>query len=116
MPRKKKEAVETVAVETKRTATIADFDVIIEPLITEKSMTANQESNKYTFVVKKDANKTQIKNAIHRIYGVNVKQVNIVNVPAKVVTRGSRYKGTIGAFKKAIVTVKEGETINLFAE
>lgn len=105
-------------VETKKTskATISDFDVIIEPLITEKSMTAAQETNKYTFVVKKSANKTQIKNAIHRIYGVNVEGINVVNVPAKVVTRGSRYKGTIGAFKKAVVTVKEGETINLFAE
>lgn len=112
----RKKAVETPAVETKKTATISDFDVIIEPLITEKSMTAAQEGNKYTFIVKKGANKTQIKNAIHTIYGVNVEQVNIVNVPAKVVTRGSRYKGTLGAFKKAIVTIKEGETINLFAE
>ena len=113
----RKKAVEAPAVvETKKKATISDFDVIIRPLITEKSMTASQENNKFTFVVKKGANKTQIKNAIHRIYGVNVEQINIVNVPAKVVTRGSRYKGTIGAFKKAIVTVKEGETINLFAE
>lgn len=109
---KKKE----VAVVVEKKATISDFDVIIEPLITEKSMTASQETNKFTFVVRKDANKTQIKNAIHRIYGVNVKSVNLVNVPAKATSRGSRYKGKISGFKKAIVTVKAGETINLFAE
>lgn len=112
----RKKAVAEVEVKKTSKATISDFDVIIEPLITEKSMTASQENNKFTFVVKKGANKTQIKNAIHRIYGVNVESVNVVNVPAKVVTRGSRYKGTIGAFKKAVVTVKDGETINLFAE
>ena len=112
----RKKAVAEVEVKKTSKATISDFDVIIEPLITEKSMTASQENNKFTFVVKKGANKTQIKNAIHRIYGVNVESVNVVNVSAKVVTRGSRYKGTIGAFKKAVVTVKDGETINLFAE
>ena len=113
MARKKQEVVAEVA--TKK-ATISDFDVIIEPLITEKSMSASQENNKFTFIVKKTANRTQIKNAIHKIYNVNVTGVNLVNVPAKVTTRGSRYKGTISGFKKAIVTVKEGETINLFAD
>ena len=113
MARKKQE----VATEVKaKKATISDFDVIIEPLITEKSMSASQEHNKFTFVVKSTANKTQIKNAIHKIYNVNVTAVNLVNVPAKVTTRGSRYKGTISGFKKAIVTVKDGETINLFAD
>ena len=97
-------------------ATISDFDVIIEPLITEKSTTESAERNKITFIVKADANKTQIKNAIHRIYNVNVTGVNVVNVPSKNASRGSRYKGTISGFKKAIVTIKEGETINLFAD
>ena len=113
MARKKQEV--AAEVKTKK-ATISEFDVIIEPLITEKSMSASQEHNKFTFVVKSTANKTQIKNAIHKIYNVNVTAVNLVNVPAKVTTRGSRYKGTISGFKKAIVTVKDGETINLFAD
>lgn len=112
---KKKQEVANEVVATKK-ATISDFDVIIEPLITEKSTTESQEHNKFTFVVKSTANKTQIKNAIHKIYNVNVTGVNLVNVPAKVTTRGSRYKGTISGFKKAIVTIKDGETINLFAE
>ena len=114
MARKKQEVAKVE--EKLKKATISDFDVIIEPLITEKSMSASQEHNKFTFVVKKDANKTQIKNAIHKIYNVNVTAVNLVNVPAKVTTRGSRYKGTISGFKKAIVTITEGETINLFAD
>ena len=114
MARKKQEVAKVE--EKLKKATISDFDVIIEPLITEKSMSASQEHNKFTFVVKKDANKTQIKNAIHKIYNVNVTAVNLVNVPAKATTRGSRYKGTISGFKKVIVTIKEGETINLFAD
>ena len=114
MARKKQEVAKEEVIVKK--ATISDFDVIIEPLITEKSMSASQEHNKFTFVVKSTANKTQIKNAIHKIYNVNVTAVNLVNVPAKVTTRGSRYKGTISGFKKAIVTVKDGETINLFAD
>ena len=113
MARKKQEVVAEVK---EKKATISDFDVIIEPLITEKSTTESQERNKFTFIVKKEANATQVKNAIHRIYNVNVTGVNLVNVPAKASSRGSRYKGTLSGFKKAIVTVKNGETINLFAE
>ena len=100
---------------TKR-ASIADFDVIIRPVITEKSVTASSEDNKYTFVVKKGANKIQIKTAIQNIYNVHVTGVNVINVPAKLLSRGTRYKGSLSAYKKAIVTIKEGETINLYAE
>lgn len=113
---KKKEVASVTPEVTKNKATINDFEVILEPVITEKSTTENQENNKYTFVVKKGTNKVQIRNAIKRIYGVTVTNVNTVNVPAKVTTRGSRYKGTISGYKKAIVTIKEGETINLYAE
>ena len=112
----KKKDVATTTPEVKTKATINDFEVIVEPLITEKSTTATSENNKYTFIVKKGVNKVQIRNAIKRIYGVTVTEVNTVNVPSKVTTRGSRFKGTISGFKKAIVTVKEGESINIFAE
>ena len=96
--------------------TIADFDTIIEPIITEKTMSDSQDNNKFAFRVKGNANKIAIKNAIVRIYGVKVKQINIVNVEAKSASRGSKYKGTIPGYKKAIVTLQAGETINLFAE
>ncbi len=109
---KKKEVVAEVSSKT----TIHDFDVIIEPIITEKSMTQSQEKPIFAFKVKKDANKIEIKNALQRIYNVHIESVRVINVLAKKVSRGSRYKGTLPGYKKAIVTLKEGETINLFAE
>lgn len=112
MAKKKVEKTEAVATR----ATINDFDIIIEPLITEKSMSLSQEANKATFIVKKGSNKIAIKKAIEHIYGVTVIGVQTVNVPSKVTTRGGRYKGTLSGFKKAIVTIKDGEAIDLFKE
>lgn len=112
MARKKKEAV----VENTRKALLHDFEIIKEPLITEKSMALSQNENKFTFKVDRRANKTEIRTAIERIYGVHVIGISTVNKNAKSASRGSRYRGTIPGFKKAVVTLKEGETINLFAE
>ncbi len=109
---KKKEVVAEVSSKT----TINDFDCIIEPIITEKSMTQSQEHSIFAFKVKKDANKIEIRNAISRIFNVHVESVRVINVLAKKSSRGSRFKGTLPGYKKAIVTLKEGETINLFAE
>lgn len=103
-------------VETGPKATLQDFEVILEPVITEKSMTKSQEENKFTFKVKKGASKTEIRKAIERIYKVHVVGISTVNVHAKASSRGSRYKGHISGYKKAVVTLKLGETINLFAE
>lgn len=113
MARKKKEEVVVAPVSK---ATLHDFEVIVEPLITEKSMTANSENGQYTFKVKKGANKVEIRNAIERIYNVTVVGLQTVNVPAKKTTRGTRFHGTISGFKKAIVTLKEGDVINIYAE
>lgn len=96
--------------------TVSDFDVIISPIITEKSMSQTQTLNKATFKVKSSANKTQVKNAIERIYQVKVENVSIINVVSKNVTRGSRYHGTLGGYKKAIVTIANGEAIDLFKD
>jgi large subunit ribosomal protein L23 len=96
--------------------TINDYQVIIEPIITEKSMSAGQEQNKATFKVAKDANKLEIKNAIERIYGVKVASVKTVNVIAKSTTRGSKYHGMISGYKKAIVRLQQGSAIDLFKE
>ena len=97
-------------------ASIHDFDVIVEPVITEKTMSLMQEQNKVTVRVSKKANRADVKKAFEKIFGVTVTQVNIVNVPAKETTRGGRYKGRISGFKKAVVTVKEGQAIDLFKE
>lgn len=95
---------------------ISDFDVIIEPLITEKTMGQTQTANEATFKVAKKANKTQIKNAIERIYGVKVLDVRTINVLPKKTTRGTRHNGTIAGFKKAIVKIEKGQAIDLFRE
>ena len=112
---RKKAKKEEVKVPTSK-ATIHDYDLIVEPIITEKSMSATQENNQFTFVVKKGSSKTEIRKAIERIYGVHVEGISTINVNPKNASRGSRYKGTLPGYKKAIVSLKEGETINLFAE
>lgn len=105
-----------VAAKAKSKASIHDFDVIVEPVITEKTMSLMQEQNKVTVRVSKSANRADVKKAFEKIFGVKVTGVNIVNVPAKETTRGGRYRGTISGFKKAVVTVKEGQAIDLFKE
>ncbi len=105
-----------VAAKAKNRASVHDFDVIIEPVITEKTMSLMQEQNKVTVRVSGKANRADVKKAFEKVFGVKVTQVNVVNVPAKETTRGGRYKGRISGFKKAVVTVKEGQAIDLFKE
>ena len=81
------------------------YDVIIKPVISEKSMDAAQVK-KYTFKVAVDANKTEVKNAVEEIFGVEVAKVNIMNVVGKKKRMG-RYVGMTAATKKAIVTLTE---------
>lgn len=105
-----------VAAKAKVKASIHDFDVIVEPVITEKTMSLMQEQNKVTVRVSKKANRADVKKAFEKIFGVKVTGVNIINVPAKETTRGGRYRGVISGFKKAVVTVAEGQAIDLFKE
>ena len=81
------------------------YDVILKPVISEKSMDAAQVK-KYTFKVAVDANKTEVKNAVEEIFGVEVAKVNIMNVVGKQKRMG-RYVGRTAATKKAIVTLTE---------
>ena len=97
-------------------ATEKDFTVIVKPLITEKTMSLMQNENKVTVKVLESANKTEIKLAFERIFQVKVTDVKVVNQRAKETTRGTRYAGRISGFKKAVVTVAEGEAIDLFKE
>ena len=97
-------------------ATEKDFAVIVKPLITEKTMSLMQNENKVTVKVLDSANKTEIKLAFERIFQVKVTDVKVVNQRAKDTTRGTRYAGRISGFKKAVVTVAEGEAIDLFKE
>lgn len=79
------------------------YDVIIKPVISEKSMDDAQKK-KYTFKVAVDANKTEVKHAVEEIFDVEVKKVNIMNVVGKEKRMG-RYVGKTAATKKAIVTL-----------
>lgn len=97
-------------------ATEKDFTVIVKPIITEKSMTGMQNENKVTVKVLDSANKTEIKLAFQRIFQVKVTDVKVSNVRAKNTTRGTRYAGTISGYKKAVVTIADGEAIDLFKE
>ena len=97
-------------------ATEKDFSVIVKPLITEKTMALMQNENKVTVKVLESANKTEIKLAFERIFQVKVTDVKVINQRAKETTRGTRYAGSISGFKKAVVTVAEGEAIDLFKE
>ena len=97
-------------------ATEKDFAVIVKPLITEKSMSLMQNENKVTVKVLDKANKTEIKLAFERIFQVKVTDVKVLNQRAKETTRGTRYQGHISGYKKAVVTIADGEAIDLFKE
>ena len=82
-------------------------DVIIRPIITEKSMKLMAEDNKVTFEVAKGVNKIEVRQAVEALFHVDVVSVNIMNVKPKTRRVGRR---------KAIVKIKEGQTIDLFGE
>lgn len=81
------------------------------PRVTEKSYTLNAQ-NKYVFVVDKTATKKIVKQAIEEAYGVNVKNVHIVRLPAKKRVTG-KYVGSRSAIKKAIVSIAKGQTLEI---
>ena len=88
-------------------------DIVIAPVITEKSM-IDAKSKKYTFKVATDSNKVEIANAVETLFGVKVESVNTVSVRGRN-KRVGRYSGTTSAWKKAIVTLTEkSKTIEFF--
>lgn len=82
------------------------YDVIIKPVISEKSVD-QAEMGKYTFRVAVDANKTEVKHAVEEIFGVDVARVNIMNRIGKMKRMG-KYQGRTAAYKKAIITLAPG--------
>ena len=90
---------------------INSLDSIIRPIITEKA-TILSEQNKTVFKVHKNANKKNIKKNIEKIFKVNVTKVNIINKKSRIkLTRGRKVK--VKGFKKAIITLKKGQNIDL---
>ena len=88
------------------------YKVLVRPLVTEKATNLVSE-NKYAFVVLLNANKLEVAKAVKSVYGVEVKDVNIIKMKGKRVSRG-RIRGQRSDFKKAIVTLKKGQSINLY--
>jgi large subunit ribosomal protein L23 len=90
------------------------YDVILRPVITEKSNGLTELSNQYVFEVAGGANKTQIREAVEEIFDVEVVKVNTMVVPAKRGTRGRKTYIRSKQWKKAVVTLAEGASIKLF--
>ena len=88
-------------------------DILIRPLINERSTDLMQDG-KFVFVVDKRANKIQIAQAVKEIFNVTVEDVNTINVKGKTKRRG-RMVGKTNSYKKAIVKLKAGETIEFFS-
>ncbi|MCL2649828.1 MAG: 50S ribosomal protein L23 [Candidatus Azobacteroides sp.] len=93
--------------------------IIIKPIVTEKQTAITEKfPNRYGFRVSPDANKIQIKAAVEELYGVSVVSVNTMNYAGKLKSRNTKsgiINGRMPAFKKAIVTLKKGETIDFFS-
>ena len=91
---------------------------ILVPIVTEKMTDQGEKLNRYGFVVDKHANKVQIKQAVEELYDVTVKDVNTMRYAGKSKTRHTRsgvQNGSTAAFKKAIVTIAEGEAIDFYS-
>jgi large subunit ribosomal protein L23 len=93
-------------------------DVLIKPILTEKANAQQETLRKYAFKVDRKANKLEIKKAVETFYGVTVVDVNTAVAPGKNKARYTKsgfIQGMKSAYKKAFVTVAEGETIDLYA-
>ena len=93
------------------------MSVLIKPLITEKASALN-ENGKYGFVVQKSANKVEIKKEVEQLYGVTVESVNTMIYQGKAKSKYAKskvIKGRTSAFKKAIITVADGEVIDFYS-
>jgi len=91
----------------------SEYDVVLRPVISEKADWQREEDNVYTFEVHKGANKYEVKSAVERIFGVQVKEVR-TNVIRGKMKRVGRTMGKKRNWKKAYVTLHEGHTIELF--
>ncbi len=91
----------------------SQFNMIRKPHITEKVLLLKEESNKVVFKVSKETNKVELKNAIESIFKITVEKIATINVKGKKKRQG-RWEGKRADWKKAIVTLKEGDTIEYF--
>jgi large subunit ribosomal protein L23 len=93
-------------------------DILIKPIVTEKSTKVSEKLNRYGFVVDKNANKLQIKSAVEKMYGVTVKDVNTLVQAGKAKQRSTKtavLKGQKSSYKKAFVTLNAGDSIDFYS-
>lgn len=94
------------------------MEILIKPVVSEKMTNQSEKLNRYGFVVNHAANKIEIKKAIEKAYGVSVESVNTMNYGGKVRTRNTKaglIKGKTNKFKKAIITIAEGDVIDFYS-
>jgi len=94
------------------------MNILIKPVVTEKMTQQGETLNRYGFIVDKRANKIQIKKAVEELYGVTVESVNTMRYGGKNRSRYTRtgiIEGKTNSYKKAIVTLAEGETIDFYS-
>lgn len=94
------------------------MEIIIKPFVTEKMTSITEKQNRYGFIVEKGANKIEIKNAIEKLYGVSVTEVNTIRYAGKSKSRYTKaglVEGRTNGYKKAIVSVKEGDSIDFYS-
>ena len=94
------------------------MEILKKPLLTEKVAQLTEKLNRYTFKVDHWANKLQIKQAIEKMYGVNITAVNTMKYVGKLKSRNTKagvVSGRAAAYKKAIITLKDGETIDFYS-
>jgi large subunit ribosomal protein L23 len=93
--------------------------ILVKPLITEKADNLSEAKSQYSFVVDKGANKIEIRKAVEQLYTVNVESVNTMVIPGKRKSRNTK-KGVLhgrkSSYKKAVVTLATGETIDFFGD
>ena len=92
--------------------------IIVKPLVTEKMTAITEKSNRFGFIVRPEANKVEIKKEVEELYNVTVVEVNTMRYAGKNKSRYTRsgiINGRTNAFKKAIVTLKEGDTIDFYS-
>jgi large subunit ribosomal protein L23 len=94
------------------------MEILVKPLVTEKMTVQSERFNRYGFVVAKKASKPEIKKAVETLYGVKVEEVNTMVYGGKVksrYTKGGIITGKTAAYKKAIVTLAEGDSIDFYS-
>lgn len=94
------------------------MDILLKPIVTEKMTDQSEKFNRYGFIVAKDANKIQIKNAVEEMYGVTVDSVRTMVYHSKKKVRYTKsgiMSGRTPVYKKAIITVAEGDTIDFYS-